>query len=153
MRQSKLDEIIDKIVNKDDFTFTYFDRQKQNYICISPLTGLEGKGPTSDEAINSLGQQLIDIRLNQQDCPTNLIANRVTITERRGLRAIQLLDEIANCLELRPYEVLELLIYSKYADLYDAEPNRNKDEIIRAPEAIPNTHDTKRQGENYAESY
>lgn len=120
MRITKLDGVIDKVANQQGYCFTYFDREQQNYVCFSPLTSIEGKGTTSTEAFNSLRQQLLDIRLNHQEHPVKQNTNRVTITERRGLRAIQLLEEMANGSQLKPYEVLELLIYSKYVELKQA---------------------------------
>jgi hypothetical protein len=119
MRITKLDEVIDKVANREGYCFTYFDREQQNYVCFSPLTSIEGKGATSMEAFNSLRQQLLDIRLSQNR-PVKQNTNRVTITERRGLRAIKLLEEMANGSQLKPYEVLELLIYSKYVELKQA---------------------------------
>ncbi len=121
MRVTKLDDVMDKILNRENYRFTYFDRERQLHICISPVTELEGQGSTPEAAALSLQQQLIDMKLGGKICSIKLTARRVTVTERRSIRAIELLEEMAKYWEVKPYEALEILIFSNYAQMNQLE--------------------------------
>lgn len=121
MRVTKLDDVMDKILNRENYRFTYFDRERQLHICISPVTELEGEGATPEAAALSLQQQLVDMKLGPKVCSIKLTARRVTVTERRSIRAIALLEEMAKFWDVKPYEALEILIFSNYAQMNQLE--------------------------------
>ena len=78
MQITRLDIVMDKVINKEGYRFVYFDTEIQAYKCISPATDIDGRGLTPDEAENALKKHLIDIKLGSCDSPIQLAAKRIT---------------------------------------------------------------------------
>jgi hypothetical protein len=133
MQITRLDVVMDKVINKEGYRFVYFDREIQAYKCISPATDIDGRGSTPDEAENVLKKYLIDIKLGSRNKPVQLLAKRITVTERRGLLASNLLSQIAALWNVQPSEAVERLIFLMYCELNQFERDINNLDPFELP--------------------